>query len=190
MIQKSSYDPRFCPCANSCSTWLSVLQLTTYLNIWPRSFQSITPKASWKGSASGELVLVEKKVVSCTVYILSKGRILNNRIAAPNTSRAQTYNQSLALAFSRSCSPFTMRVSQALEIACASRNANVTTPLGSCVFSAVFTTSGYDPSKIAMSRACPDSESDETSIWGGGGSGRSSGFLRSMDVNRTWAYCR
>jgi hypothetical protein len=36
----------------------------------------------------------------------------------------------------------TTTVSHALEIACASRNANVTTPLGSCVRSAVRTASG------------------------------------------------
>jgi len=74
----------------------------------------------------------------------------------------------------------------ALEIACASRNATVTTPLGSCVRRAVRTTSGYVqgyvpstwPSKNATSRAAGCSAGVSAAICSGGGSGKSSGFLR------------
>ena len=74
--------------------------------------------------------------------------------------------------------PLTTTVSHALEIACASRNANVTTPLGSCVRSAVRTTSGYVPSKNTISRAAGCSASVSVAICSGDGSGKSSGFLR------------
>ena len=75
-------------------------------------------------------------------------------------------------------SPLTATGSHALEMACASWNANATTPLGSCLRSAVCTTSGYVPSKNAISRAAGSSAGVSAAICSGGGSGKSSGFLR------------
>ena len=58
-------------------------------------------------------------------------------------------------------------------------------PLGSCVRRAVRTTSGYLPSKNAMSRAAALSTSVSAAICSGGGSGNSSGFFRISEVSRT-----
>lgn len=124
------------------------------------------------------------------LYILSNGLMLNNRIAAPNTSLALKYNHILALALASSGSPLTTTVSHALEIAWLSLKANVTTPLGSCVLSATLITSGYVPSKKAISRALGEVVRVSMSISEGEGSGRRLGFLRSIEERRTWAYWR
>jgi len=125
-------------------------------------------------------------------HILSKGRILNNRIAVANTFLAHSYKYIFALAFSRSSSPFTITTSHALVIACASRpNANVTTSLGSCGFSATLTTSAaYVPRRNAMSCACEYCASVDVSISEAGGRGMGCGFFRPMEASRRCAYWR
>ena len=118
-------------------------------------------------------------------YMHANGRMLNGRIAAPNTSRAHTKSHPAHAPARRPSRPCLPRARDRMRgpererphSACASVAPSAPRP-GTC------------PTKNAISRAATCSASVSVAICSGGGSGNSSGFSRVSEVSRTCAYYR